>query len=315
MKLNARQIEVSKPRDKAYKLSDGGGLYLLVNPNGSKYWRLKYRIAGKEKLLAVGVYPAVSLANARKKKDEAREIIAAVGDPNETKKNERAELKATIENTFESVAREWHDYKRPNRTEGYANDLLEGIQKDIFPHIGQRPVAEIKPLEMLDTLRKIEAKGVLEKLKKIRQACNQIFRYAIVTGRAENNPASELVGVLAASKQKHFPYLLASELPPFLRLLSGYQGSKLTMLATRLLMLTGVRTIELRAAEWKEFDLVNANVEVRITDNLLGSSIVIPGKSNTFKQIASGMAESLGYKPTSFITVSNDMEELISRRI
>ncbi|WP_083399629.1 integrase arm-type DNA-binding domain-containing protein [Pragia fontium] len=131
-------MKVSKPKEKAYKLSDGG-LYLLINPNGSKYWGLKYRIAGKEKLLAMGGYPAVFLASARKKRDDAREIIAAGGDLNETKKTERAELKATIENTFESVAREWHEYKCPNWTKGYASELLEGLQKDIFPHIGRAP--------------------------------------------------------------------------------------------------------------------------------------------------------------------------------
>lgn len=264
MKLNARQVDTSKPKDKAYKLADGGGLYLLVNTSGSKYWRLKYRIAGKEKLLALGVYPDVTLAEARQKRDDARKIIAAGGDPAESKKEEKAALKAVIENTFEAVAREWHAYKTPNWSQGYADDLMEGLQKDIFPSIGQRPVSEIKPLEMLDTLRKIEARGVLDKLKKIRQACNQIFRYAIVTGRAENNPASELVGALASPKQKHFPHLLAQELPAFLQALSTYQGSKITQLATKLLALTGVRTIELRKAEWTEFDLDKAIWQVPI---------------------------------------------------
>lgn len=264
MKLNARQIDTAKPKEKPYKLSDGGGLYLLINPNGTKYWRLKYRINNKEKLLALGVYPDVPLAIARTRREDARKIIAAGGDPNETKKEEKAALKASIENTFEAAAREWHKYKCPNWTKGYAEDLLEALQKDIFPFIGQRPIAEIKPLEMLETLRKIEARGVLDKLKKIRQACNQIFRYAIVTGKAENNPASELVGALASPVQKHFPHLNASELPEFLQALSTYQGSKITQLATKLLILTGVRTIELRAAQWQEFNLKKAIWEVPI---------------------------------------------------
>lgn len=264
MKLNARQIETAKPKEKPYKLSDGGGLYLLINPNGSKYWRLKYRIAGKEKLLALGVYPDIPLASARTQREDARKIIAAGGDPNESKKEEKAALRAITENTFEAVAKEWHHYKRSNWTKGYAEDLLEALQKDIFPFIGQRPIADIKPLEMLETLRKIESRGVLDKLKKIRQACNQIFRYAIVTGKAEMNPAAELVGALASPVKKHFPHLNAAELPQFLQVLSGYQGSKITQLATKLLILTGVRTIELRAAQWEEFDLENAIWEVPI---------------------------------------------------
>lgn len=255
MKLNARQVDTAKPKDKPYKLSDGGGLYLLVNPTGARYWRLKYRVAGKEKLLAVGVYPDVSLADARAKRDEAKRLLAAGGDPGEEKKTERQAKKVSVENTFEALAREWHAYKEPNWSKGYAEDLMESFEKDIFPYIGRRPVADIKPLEVLEALRKLEKRGVLDKMRKIRQACSQTFRYAIVTGRAENNPASELAGALAIQKHKHYPHLVASEFPEFLQCLNDYTGSSVTKIATRLLLLTGVRTIELRAAEWAEFDL------------------------------------------------------------
>lgn len=255
MKLNARQVDTAKPKDKPYKLSDGGGLYLLVNPTGARYWRLKYRVAGKEKLLSVGVYPDVSLADARAKRDEAKRLLAAGGDPGEEKKTERQAKKVSVENTFEALAREWHAYKEPNWSKGYAEDLMESFEKDIFPYIGRRPVADIKPLEVLEALRKLEKRGVLDKMRKIRQACSQTFRYAIVTGRAENNPASELAGALAIQKHKHYPHLVASEFPEFLQSLNDYTGSPVTKIATRLLLLTGVRTIELRAAEWAEFDL------------------------------------------------------------
>ncbi|MEH5013188.1 tyrosine-type recombinase/integrase [Phytobacter diazotrophicus] len=255
MKLTARQVDTAKGKDKPYKLADGGGLYMLVNPNGAKYWRLKYRVSGKEKLLAVGVYPDVSLADARGKREDAKKILAAGGDPGEEKKTEKLTKKAGVENTFEALAREWHAYKAPNWSQGYAEDLMESFENDIFPYIGKMPVNDVKPLHVLDALRKLEKRGVLDKMRKIRQACSQTFRYAIVTGRAENNPASELAGALAIQRHKHYPHLVASEFPEFLRTLSTYSGSAITQIATRLLMLTGVRTIELRAAEWAEFDL------------------------------------------------------------
>ncbi|WAH53779.1 tyrosine-type recombinase/integrase [Pseudescherichia vulneris] len=255
MKLNARTVDTSKAKDKAYKLSDGGGLYLLVNTNGSRYWRLKYRVAGKEKLLALGVYPDVSLADARAKRDEAKRTLAAGDDPGEVKQAEKQAKILAVSNSFEALAIEWHEHKRPNWSQGYASDILEYLQKDVFPFIGKRAIAEIKAAEMLAVLRKMEQRGVLDKLKKTRQACRQIFTYAVITGRAEHNPVTDLAGALKAPKQKHFPHLLTEQIGGFLRALSEYTGSRITQNATRLLMLTGARTIELRAAEWAEFDL------------------------------------------------------------
>jgi len=262
MPLNARQIDTAKPREKEYKLTDGGGLYLLIKPNGAKYWRLKYRVLGKEKKLSIGVYPDISLADARLKREEARKVVALGGDPSEEKRVEKLTQKASVENNFKAIALEWHEYKRTGWSKGYADDLMEAFENDIFPDLGKRPITEIKPLEMLTTLRKLEKRGVLDKLRKIRQACNQVFRYAIVTGRAESNPASELSSALATPKSQHFPHLLAEELPEFLQALEAYSGSPITRLATRILMLTGVRTIELRLAEWKEFDFDKAIWEV-----------------------------------------------------
>ncbi|MDN4628080.1 tyrosine-type recombinase/integrase [Erwinia sp. PsM31] len=262
MPLNARQIDTAKPREKEYKLTDGGGLYLLIKPNGAKYWRLKYRVLGKEKKLSIGVFPDISLSDARLKREEASKVVALGGDPSEEKRVEKLAQKASVENNFKAIALEWHEYKRTGWSKGYADDLMETFENDIFSDLGKRPIAEIKPLEMLTTLRKLEKRGVLDKLRKIRQACNQVFRYAIVTGRAESNPASELSGALATPKSQHFPHLLAEELPKFLQALEAYSGSPITRLATRILMLTGVRTIELRLAEWKEFDLDKAIWEV-----------------------------------------------------
>ncbi|MFJ5469137.1 tyrosine-type recombinase/integrase [Pectobacterium carotovorum] len=254
MPLTDVKVRSAKPEDKAYKLTDGEGMHLMVHPNGSKYWRLQYRFDGKQKTLALGVYPEITLSEARQRRDEAKRQIATGTDPSEQKKVDKQLRQTLVDNTFKAIALEWHEYKRPNWSKGYAEDLMEAFENDIFPDIGKRPVAEIKPLEMLTSLRKLEKRGVLDKLRKIRQACNQVFRYAIVTGRAENNPASELASALPPPKATHYPHLLPDELPDFLRALSTYSGSKVTQLATRILMLTGVRTIELRQAEWKEFD-------------------------------------------------------------
>lgn len=205
-------------------------------------------------MLALGIYPEISLSEARQRRDEAKRQVTNAIDPSEQKKVEKQARKATVENTFKAIALEWHEYKRPNWSKGYAEDIMEAFENDIFPDIGKRPIAEIKPLEILSSLRKLEKRGVLDKLRKIRQACNQVFRYAIVTGRAETNPASELASALTPPKSVHYPHLLADELPAFLEALAAYSGSSITRLATKILMLTGVRTIELRMAEWKEFD-------------------------------------------------------------
>ena len=254
MKLTARQVDTSKPKDKPYKLSDGGGLYLLVNPNGSRYWRLKYRIAGKEKLLALGVYPDITLAEARQKRADAKKVLAAGGDPGQEKQEEKQAKEQAVANSFERLAMEWHSHKSTSWSEGYAEHLLMYLKKDIFPFIGQKAITDISQVEMLNVLRKMEQRGVLDKLKKTRQACRQIFTYAIITGRAEHNPVSDLAGALKSPKQQHYPHLLVDQIPDFLRALSEYSGSTITRNATRLLMLTGLRTIELRASEWGDID-------------------------------------------------------------
>ena len=254
MKLTARQVDTSRPKDKPYKLSDGGGLYLLVNPNGSRYWRLKYRIGGKEKLLALGVYPDITLAEARQKRADAKKVLAAGGDPGQEKQEEKQAKEQAVANSFERLAMEWHSHKSTSWSEGYAEHLLMYLKKDIFPFIGQKAITDISQVEMLNVLRKMEQRGVLDKLKKTRQACRQIFTYAIITGRAEHNPVSDLAGALKPPKQQHYPHLLVDQIPDFLRALSEYSGSKITRNATRLLMLTGLRTIELRASEWVDID-------------------------------------------------------------
>ncbi|HEJ7014044.1 TPA: tyrosine-type recombinase/integrase [Serratia marcescens] len=254
MPLTDIKVKTAKPMDKAYKLTDGGGMYLLVKPNGSKYWRLKYRFVGKEKMLSIGVYPDVSLADARQKRDDARKILTAGGDPGEVKKADKLAQKLSTENTFEAIAREWHKQKADRWSLRYRDEIIDTFEKDIFPYLGRRPIAEIKPMELLETLRRLEKRGALEKMRKVRQRCGEVFRYAIVTGRAEYNPAPDLATALATPKKTHFPFLTAEELPYFIKDLAGYTGSVITKTATQIIMQTGVRTQELRFARWQDID-------------------------------------------------------------
>lgn len=262
MKLNARQVDAAKPREKAYKLADGSGLYLEVVPSGSRYWRMKYRFNGKEKRMAFGVYPAVSLAQARALRDEAKKKLAEGIDPSFAKKEEKLVRDVQLNNTFQAVALEWHGTKVSRWSEGYASDIIEAFNKDIFPYIGQQPVNEIKPLVLLNVLRRMESRGATEKAKKVRQRCSEVFRYAIVTGRAEYNPAADLTSAMSGHESKHYPFLTVEELPDFFKALAGYTGSPLVVLAARLLILTGVRTGELRGASWSEFDPEKAVWEI-----------------------------------------------------
>ncbi|MEI7113670.1 tyrosine-type recombinase/integrase [Serratia sp. TMDUHS_CL] len=262
MPLTDVKVRTAKPQDKPYKLADGGGLYLLVNTNGSRYWRLKYRVMGREKLLSIGVYPDISLAVARQKRDEARKVLAEGNDPSAVKKAEKQAKKIAAENTFESIAREWHKAKADRWSLRYRDEIIDTFEKDIFPYIGLRPIAEIKPLELLETLKRMEKRGALEKMRKVRQRCGEVFRYAIITGRAEYNPAPDLAGALAVHKKQHLPFLTAQELPEFMKDLAGYTGSIITKSATYLIMYTGVRTQELRFARWEDIDLDKAMWEV-----------------------------------------------------
>lgn len=262
MPLNDMQIRRAKPEAKAYTLGDGQGLSLLIEPNGSKSWRFRYRFAGKPKMISLGVYPTITLADARSRRDDARKLVAEGKNPSEVRKEQKIALQTESESAFEKIATEWHQMKSAKWSEGYASDIMEAFQNDIFPYVGTRPVGEIKPLELLNVLRKIEKRGALEKMRKVRQRCSEVFRYAIATGRAEFNPAADLSSALEVHQSNHFPFLKAEEIPDFLCALDSYTGSRLVQIATKLLMITGVRTIELRAALWSEFDLDNAIWEI-----------------------------------------------------
>lgn len=259
MALTDTAIRKAKPREdgKARKLFDGGGLFLLVKPNGARYWRLKYRFHGKEKLLALGVYPDVSLKSARDKRDDARKQIAAGIDPSEARKAEKAARSS--ENSFEAIAREWWSKHKPNWSESHSSRIMLRLENDVFPWIGSKPIQDITPPELLTVLRRIENRGALETAHRIHQSCGQIFRYAIATLRAERDTAADLKGALPPTNQKHHASITdPKKIGELLRAIDNYQGQFITRCALQFAPLVFVRPGELRHAEWSEIDLDKA---------------------------------------------------------
>lgn len=258
MPLSDAKVRNAKPKAKPYKMSDGDGLFLVVMPSGSKYWRMKYFYAGKEKLLACGVYPEISLSKAREQRFRARESIAAGHDPGEVKRTAKRLVILKAGNSFEVVAREWLEQRRHELAEITFRVKEKRLERHLLPKLGKRPVSEIAAPEILSVLREVEQNGTLDTAGRMMQLCGQIFMYAIATGRASRNPVPDLRGALKSPVRKHRAYLKADELPEFLEKLAAYDGELQTKLAVRFLMLTFVRTTELRAAKWTEFDLGKA---------------------------------------------------------
>lgn len=256
--LTDSAIKAAKAQDKPYKLADGQGLYLEVMPGGSKLWRLKYRYADKEKRLALGAYPSVPLQQARQRRAEARELLALGVDPGAEKKAAKQAQRADGV-TFETLAREWYAYNAPRWAESTAYKARLYLENDLIPGIGARPVKAITRPELVELVRKVEARGTLNAAGKIRQWLHQIFRYGLASGTVENNPATDLDVVAAPAKAaRHHPHVAFGELPELLGRIESTNLNTLTRCAIRLLLLTAVRPGELRQAPWSEFDLDNA---------------------------------------------------------
>lgn len=255
MPLTDTAIRNAKPRREPFKISDGGGLHLLIQPSGSRLWRLAYRFASKQKTLALGSYPTVSLAKAREGRDNAKRLLADGIDPSAQKRRDKLALRAAGDATFKAIALEYLDNRRHTLTPLYADQLLRRLEADVFPYLGTRPITEIDAPELLDVLRRIEKRGVLEQARRLRQSIGQVFRYAMITGRAKHDPSTALKGALKPKgRQKHHMPMPRDELAGFLRGLDAYDGDPRTALALRLIVLTMVRTTELRAARWEEFE-------------------------------------------------------------
>ncbi len=253
MALTDRQIRNTTPNEKPSKFADEKGLFLLINPNGSRYWRLKYRIAGKEKLLSLGVYPETSISEARAQRDEGRKLITQGIDPSEQRKNSKQAASAA-ENSFESIAREWHKKNASKWSTDHAIRILQRLEADIFPEIGQVDIATLKTRDLLAPLRKVEERGALDLASRLRQHIHGIMRYAVQIGLVEANPASDITGALATRKATHRPALPLEKIPDLLKRIELDNGRLLTKLALQFTLLTFVRSSEIRFMRWDEID-------------------------------------------------------------
>ncbi|MGH8595715.1 MAG: tyrosine-type recombinase/integrase, partial [Gammaproteobacteria bacterium] len=264
--LTDTQIRKLKPEHRAYKKFDGDGLYVIVNPDGSKWWRFKYTFGGREKLLSCGTYPDTSLKLARKQRGDARQLLAANIDPSALRQSEKI---ATAQ-TFEAMAIEWLAAGCPGgRSKGVDVETVDQLRRRlktyVFPFVGQWPISKVTTTEMLKLLRRIESNGTFETARRVRNVCSRVFRYAIATGRGERDPAGDLIGAIGAGKSSNFAALTdPKQIGALLRAIDGYQGQPVVMAALKLAPLVFVRPGELRGAEWTEFDLNAKEPEWRI---------------------------------------------------
>ncbi|HEY5238015.1 MAG TPA: integrase arm-type DNA-binding domain-containing protein [Rhizomicrobium sp.] len=255
MALTDAKLRSIKPQPGDFKLADGGGLHLLVKSTGGKLWRLSYRYNKKQKTLALGAYPAVTLSDARQARDLAKHELAKGLDPAEEKKARRQDKSTSAANTFEVVANEWFDLKEGGWARSYSSRLRSRLDSDLIAPFGDRPIRDIQPLEVLSALRAIEKRGAIEMAKRIKQMASAIFCYAVATERCNSDPTASLKGVLRPpNPPKHRAALSASELPEFMLALEGYDGDEITKLALKLVVFTLVRTTEIRFGQWKEFE-------------------------------------------------------------
>jgi len=257
MPLTDTAIKKIKPGDKPVKLSDARGLYLMVNPVGSKLWRWKYRFLDKEKVMSLGAYPEVSLAQARDGMGAARKLLASGTDPMAKRASDKVAQQALAENSFQSVALRWWEHWHGAKSARHADDVMRRLKADVFPAIGARPVTEIHAHELVTMVQTISKRGALDIAKRALQTSGQVFRFAVAHGIAQRNPASDIKpsDVLPSRKAGNYARIDAKELPELLRRIDGYAGAAVTRLAMKLMTLTFVRTSELIGAQWTEFDL------------------------------------------------------------
>ena len=255
MSLSHTAIQSAKPKEKPYKLYDEKGLYALVTPNGGKLWRFKYRFGGKEKLLALGTYPEISLKEAHDRRDKARELVALGQDPSEVRKAAEAEQAKAITDTFEAVAREWFANRSTTWVPAHAHKIIRRLERDVFPYIGHRSITDIKSAELLEVIRRIEARGANETAHRALQSCGQIFRYASSADRVERDITINLREALVPVQKGHFAAITdPKEIGGLIRTMRDYKGSQVVRYAPQLAPLVFVRPGELRKAEWSEID-------------------------------------------------------------
>jgi integrase len=255
--LTDTEIRRSKPSDRPYKLSDSGGLHLLITPAGGKLWRWKYRFGGTEKLMAFGRYPEIALADARERRDDARKLLAKGTDPMVERKAEKTAFIVATEHTFEKIAERWLEHWKGNKSARHAATTRNRLRGNVYPILGTRPIAEIEPMELVKLATGIEARGASDMAKRILQIVGMIFRYAVAHGHSKRNPAAEIrpSDILKPTTKTNMARIEAKDLPALLRAIEVYEGRQLTRLAMKLMALTFVRTSELIGASWEEFDI------------------------------------------------------------
>lgn len=256
MPLTHAQITQVKPADKNKKLFDGGGLYLEVTTTGAKYWRLKYRFAGKENRLSMGVFPTVTLKAARELADDARKLLSTGIDPSQARRVEKLTIQATAENTFEAIAREWHSTKSSGWSVSHSDTTMERMVLNLFPWLGSRPLTDLEAPELLATLRRIESRGAIDTTHRVKSILSNVFKYAIATGRAVRNPAADLGAALKTTVKGHHPAIVEPvRFGQLLRDIDTYAGSNITRAALQIHALTFQRPNEVSSMAWAEVDL------------------------------------------------------------
>jgi len=277
MKLTDTAIKKAKRRGKPYKLFDGQGLYLLVKLNGRKAWRFKYRFNGKEKLISLGTYPEVSLAQARDRRKDAREKVADGIDPSVVKRANKLARAEEGENSFEAIGREWFEKNSPRWSKSHTDRSKRLLEKDLYPWLGPRPVAQIDAPELLRVIRRIESRGAVDTAHRALQYCGMVFRYAIATGRADRDPSGDLRGALPPVQKKHHASIVEPKaVGALLRAIDGYEGHLVTRCALQLAPLVFVRPGELRRAEWPEINLENAEWRIPAAKMKMESPHIVP---------------------------------------
>lgn len=254
--LTIKQIDAAKPKDKPYRLLDSNGLYLYVPVTGKKVWQLRYKLDGKEKVLTVGKYPLMSLQEARDKAWLAKKDVSVGVDPVKAKKL------SVKDNSFGSIYQEWYEHKKQVWSEVYSTELSRMFKDDILPLIGGMQIHEIEPMQILEVIRRFEERGAMERANKARRRCGEVFRYAIVTGRAKYNPAPDLADAMKGYRKKNYPFLPADQIPAFNKALSGFSGSIVSRIATQVLQYTALRTKELRSMQWSNVDFETRTITI-----------------------------------------------------
>jgi len=280
MPLTNIAIRNAKPAGKPVRLFDGGGLYVEISPSGGKLWRWKYRFDGKEKRLAFGAYPEISLVFARKYREQARELLAQKIDPGEDRKKKKAEKAERASNSFELVAREWYGKHSPGWAPTHGDKVIKRLENDVFPWIGGRAIAEITAPELLKVLRRIEGRGALDTAHRAHQNCGQVFRYAIATGRASRDPSADLRGALPPAKHEHFASITEpAKVGELLRAIDAFQGTFPVQCALRLAPMLFVRPGELRKAAWDGFNLDKAEWNYLVTKTNTNHLVPLPSQA------------------------------------